>query len=85
MPVVVCRKLFEECRRTGVLTILDESLVDFREHGFFCEKLHADIVVFGEALAGRQMPFGTFLTTSGDFPAFTSFRKTSFSSLLMMY
>jgi acetylornithine/succinyldiaminopimelate/putrescine aminotransferase len=44
-----------------VLTILDESLVDFREQGFFCEALHADIVVFGEALADRQVPFGAFL------------------------
>jgi len=61
MPVDVCRELFEVCRRTGTLTILDESLVDFREQGFFCEELHADIVVFGEALADRRMPFGAFL------------------------
>ncbi|RJL35928.1 aminotransferase class III-fold pyridoxal phosphate-dependent enzyme [Bailinhaonella thermotolerans] len=60
-----CARLFELARAQGAMTLSCEAELDLSDPGFFAPELGADVHVFGESLAGRQVPFGCF-TMSGE-------------------
>lgn len=55
--------LLEHFRRDGGLVVLSNTELDLTSPGLFEDPIGADVVVFGESLADRQVPFGAFTLT----------------------
>lgn len=53
-------RIFELCRENNIITILDESEMNYDSNRLYSNCVNADIYVLGESLTNKQIPFSTF-------------------------
>lgn len=69
-------RLLADCRARGFVTVLDESGTDLaREEGWVARlPVAPDVVVTGEELTGREIPFGAFSMTDDTYRPWNTLR-----------